>query len=108
MQRRWRTRVGFGSHGGVHRLQVLHCDHEPLTAMGGGSKVLHSQNWRSQWEKETAGAQGTQHNYCMAAHSHRTVRGPLTDTVMDIIAVSNVLEFPSTWLSIKLAASTVP
>lgn len=35
VQRRWRTRVGLGPHGGVHRPQVLHSDHEPFTAMGG-------------------------------------------------------------------------
>lgn len=47
VQRRWRTRVGLGPHGGVHRPQVLHCDHEPFTAIGGGSRVSHKQNWRS-------------------------------------------------------------
>lgn len=42
VQRRWRTRVGLGPHGGVHRLQVLHCDHEPFTAMGEAGRMSQS------------------------------------------------------------------
>lgn len=108
VQRRWRTRVALGLHGGVHRLQVLHCDHEPFTAIGGGNTVSHSQNWRSQWKKETARALGTQHSYSMVAHPYSAACGSLTDTVMDVIAVSNILEFSSTWLPIKFAAATAP
>lgn len=47
VQRRWRTRVGLGPHGGVQRPQVLHCDHEPFTAVWRVGAEYHSQNWRS-------------------------------------------------------------
>lgn len=103
--------MGLGPHGGLHSPQVLHSDHEPFTAMRGGVYRVRISGLAV--VREAIGIQGSHQSpkppaSSWAAHPHSTVWEARTEAALDVVAVPDILIFPSTPLSVKLAAFAAP